>query len=72
MKNEGLDAQREFEIGDKNSGKIPDEKRRPWFPPDFRIMPLDMTGGGGGNTGNEHTPTTWTGAHFSVDNRPPS
>ena len=72
MKNEDSEAQREFATGDKNAGKIADENRRPWFPPDFRIMPLDMTGAGSGAPGNEHTPSTWTSMARTFDNRPPS
>ena len=36
-----------------------DGKLRPWSPPALRVLPLDMTGGGGGAPGNEHTPHGW-------------
>ena len=32
---------------------------RKWSPPDMRVLPLDMTAGGGGAPGNEHTPHSY-------------
>ena len=42
-----------------NSGGGLDGKLLPWSPPDMRVLPLDMTGGGGGAPGNEHTPHSY-------------
>ena len=36
-----------------------DGELRPWSPPALRVLPLDMTGGGGGAPGNEHTPHSY-------------
>ncbi len=54
----GTDADR------RRTVRVPDEGsrgagRRLWSPPHVSILPLDMTGGGGGAPGNEHTPHSY-------------